>query len=436
MKALRWLWPGLKVKRWFFVILLGSLFVAAGVSTVFNVRIMEGFANLSLIVHAYTGHLFTARIWGAIIGAIGLATLFLGLRQLVRSITEVISPQDHGRLVEALYRKRLLPEGPALVAMGGGTGLSSLLRGLKQVSTNLTAVVTVSDDGGSSGRLRREMGILPPGDIRNCLVALADVEPLMTQLFQYRFDARGDGGNGQDNGLDGHTFGNLLIAAMTAITGDFEVAVKETSKVLAIRGRVLPSTLHNVVLKAEMADGELVQGESNISGQRKKISRLLLSPPHPPPLPETLEAIRKAHAVIVGPGSLYTSVIPNLLVADMVGALNETEAVVIYVCNVMTQAGETDGMTGADHLAAIVDHIGCNPFDYCLLNDRQPSTRVQEAYRREGAMMVQPDAERVESLGSEAITADLLSRTNLARHDPNRLAAVVLNILSMHGGRS
>jgi len=427
MKLLRWLWPGMKIKRWFFLILFGSVCLAGGVSVLTEVPLLNAFAHLTLLVHEHTGKFLGNRFWGAIIAGLGFVLLLFGLRQLVRSITEVLSPQDHGRLVEAIYRKRLLPAGPALVAMGGGTGLSTLLRGLKQVTTNLTAVVTVSDDGGSSGRIRREMGILPPGDIRNCLVALADAEPLMTRLFQYRFDKSG-------NGLEGHTFGNLLIAAMTDVAGDFEAAVKESSKVLAIRGRVLPSTLDDVTLHAVLSDGREVVGETNIAGSGNRIARLFLEPESPPALPDALEAVRTADAVLVGPGSLYTSIIPNLLVGGMVEALKETPALVIYVCNVMTQAGETDGMTAADHLAAIIEHLGCNPFDYCLLNDRQPSRQVLEAYRKEGAVMVRPSPEEIRRMGTRPITADLLSRTNLARHDPNRLAACLLNLMSMRSG--
>ena len=323
-----------------------------------------------------------------------------------------------------------------VVAIGGGTGLSCVLRGLKDYVRGaarppnvkpqigrLTAIVTVTDEGGSSGRLRREMGVLPPGDIRNCLVALAEAEPLMTELFQYRFP------DAEAKTLDGHSFGNLLIAALTAITGDFERAVRETSKVLAIRGRVLPSTLRDVRLRAELADGSIVEGESKIGHSPSPIAKLMLDPPDAEPPDEAIEAILNAEAIVVGPGSLFTSIMPNLLVKGMVQAIRRSKAAVIYVCNVMTQPGETDGFTASAHLRALTDHIGCNPFRYVLVNNAQPAPEVLAAYAAEGAQVVEADLEAITALGSEPMTADVLSRTNLARHDPRRLAAALLPII-------
>jgi uncharacterized cofD-like protein len=312
-------------------------------------------------------------------------------------------------------------EGRRLVAIGGGTGLSTLLRGVKLHTRNISAVVTVSDDGGSSGRLRRELGVLPPGDIRNCLVALADSESLMTALFKHRFR------NGKGS-LDGHSFGNLLIAALTEVIGDFEQAVKESSKVLAIRGRVLPSTVEDIVLLAELEDGTRVEGESLISRSRCPIRRVSLRPESPAPLPEAIQEIEQAEVIVIGPGSVFTSVLPNLLVRGVVEAIRRSRALKVYVCNVMTQPGETSGFSASDHVAAVHRHVGEGLFQCAIVNDGRPSLEVLEAYRREGADVVEPDVARMEQMGVKPIRRDVLSRTDLARHDPSRLARAILEL--------
>lgn len=424
-RQLTWLWPGMRVKRWVAVILLGVLLFAAGLSTVLDISLLAALEHLSGFVYIVTGHLFTPVVWAVIICVLGLALIAWGLRQMVRSITQVLRPAARGRLAETIYRHRRLPGGPRIVALGGGTGLSALLRGLKHCTQNLAAVVTVADDGGSSGRLRREMGILPPGDIRNCIVALADSESLMTDLFQHRFQSE------TDKALGGHSFGNLLIAAMTEITGDFEAAVKETSRVLAIRGRVLPSTLEDVTLRAELADGRVLEGESNIAQSPAPIVRVSLQPQEPEPLDEVIAAILEADIVVVGPGSLYTSILPDLLIKGMVEAMVRSPAPKVYVCNVMTQPGETRGYTASDHLRAIVEHIGVNPFDYVIVNTGRPTEFVLAAYRAEGADVVQPDLDEIRRLGSRPVAADLLSRANLARHDPTKLARTLLRLLAV-----
>jgi uncharacterized cofD-like protein len=424
-KLMRWLWPGLGVKRWMALGAFGLALVGFGAAAV--VAPAPGGAGALGAAHRALAAVAPLWVFGILVIAAGAGASFYGMRQMVRSIVAAVSPKDHGRLAEALYAKRCLAEGPRLVALGGGTGLSTLLRGLKQWSANLAAIVTVSDDGGSSGRLRRDLGILPPGDIRNCLVALADAEPLMTELFQYRFRDKG----GQ--GLEGHSFGNLLIAALAGVTGDFKLAVEETSKVLAIRGRVLPCTLADVRLKAEMDDGSVLQGETTIADSPKSIARLRLEPGDAPPLDEALRAIKQAQAIIVGPGSLYTSVLPNLLVPGVVEAIRRARAPVIYVCNVMTQPGETDGYTASRHLETLVEHLGCNPFSVCLMNSRMPEPAVLEAYRREGAEPVPPEEARIRELGSRPVVADLLWRADLARHDPHKLAAAIMRIVGSLG---
>jgi uncharacterized cofD-like protein len=420
-KLMRWLWPGLGVKRWIVLGALGLALVGFGAGTI--AAPPTGETGVTGVVHRALASVAPLWLFGALLVAAGAVVTFWGMRQMVRSIVSVVSPKDHGRLAEALYAKRCLAEGPRLVALGGGTGLSTLLRGLKLYSANITAIVTVSDDGGSSGRLRRDLGILPPGDIRNCLVALADVEPLMTELFQYRFTEKA----GQ--GLEGHSFGNLLIAALAGVTGDFKLAVEETSKVLAIRGRVLPSTLTDVRLKAEMDDGSVLEGETTIADSPRRIVRLQLNPANAPPLDETLHAIEQAEAIVVGPGSLYTSVLPNLLAPGVVDAIKRAPAPVIYVCNVMTQPGETDGFTAARHLQTLIEHIGCNPFSMCLMNSRLPESAVLAAYRREGAEPVRPEYVDIRDLGTRPVVADLLWSADLARHDPNKLAAAIVRIL-------
>jgi len=421
-KMMRWLWPGLGIKRWVAVGLVGlALVVLGGAGLIASPAARE--ASVVGDLHRRLGHIVPIWALGVMLLVAGAGVTFFGMRQMVRSIVHAVSPKDHGRLAEALYARRCLADGPRLVAVGGGTGLSTLLRGLKHWSGNITAIVTVSDDGGSSGRLRRDMGILPPGDIRNCLVALADAEPLMTDLFQYRFSEKGG------EGLEGHSFGNLLIAALADVTGDFKLAVEETSKVLAIRGRVLPCTLADVRLKAEMEDGTELEGETTIAGSPKRISRLRLEPQDAQPLDETLRAIAQADAVIVGPGSLYTSVLPNLLVPGVVEAIRRTHAPVIYVCNVMTQPGETDGFTASRHLETIVEHVGCNPFTMCVMNSRMPEPSVLATYQREGAEPVRPEQAKVRALGSDAVVADLLWTADLARHDPHKLAAALMRVI-------
>lgn len=311
-------------------------------------------------------------------------------------------------------------KGPKITVIGGGTGLGSILRGLKEITPHLTAIVTVADDGGSSGRLRREFGILPPGDIRNCLVAMADIEPLMERLFQYRFTGSSD--------LSGHNFGNLFLAAMTDITGDFEKAIKESSKVLAVRGQVLPATLEHVILKAELADGRIVTGESEIPKSRVPIKRVFLEPADCKPVAEAIAAIKEAEIIILGPGSLYTSIIPNLLVGEIAEAIRNSTAIKIYVCNAMTQAGETDNYSASQHLKAIIDHAGRGLVDFALVNNETIDQEILERYSEEGAKPVQVDLENIASLGVKPLVARIITKNNLIRHDGSKLARIILGI--------
>ncbi|MBX5435704.1 MAG: YvcK family protein [Alicyclobacillaceae bacterium] len=310
---------------------------------------------------------------------------------------------------------------PRIVAVGGGTGLSVVLRGLKEFEVDLTAVVTVADDGGSSGRLRNEFAMPPPGDIRNCLVALADTEPLLERLLQFRFPA--------GEGLAGHSFGNLFLAAMTHIMGDFESAIRETSRVLAVRGRVLPAVRDIVTLRAVMEDGTVVEGESNIPAARKRVRRVELVPRDTVPLPEVLEAIREADAIVVGPGSLYTSVLPNLLVPGMAEAIASSPAKKIYICNVMTQPGETDSFTAAQHVEVIYDHVGRRLFDYILVNAASLPPEALEKYQTQQSYPVLVDMEALGRLGLRVIARDFVHYATYARHDSRLLAEQIVSLI-------
>jgi uncharacterized cofD-like protein len=318
-----------------------------------------------------------------------------------------------------------------VVALGGGTGLSSVLRGLKQhvaerrrpglnrPIADLAAVVTVTDDGGSSGRLRREYKILPPGDIRNCMVALSQDEHLLSKLFQYRFPA--------GRGLAGHSFGNLFLTALTNSTGDFAKAVQTSAQVLAIRGRIFPSTSQNVTLEAELEDGTVVKGETNISRSRKRIKRVRLVPRRVQPVPEVLEALREADLILVGPGSLYTSILPNLLVQQVTEVIASSHATRVYIANLMTQPGETQHYSVADHVQAIYEHTGRRLFDFAVINRKPISPRLLRRYKAQGAEPVDPSLDKLEEMGLRYLTGDFLQEHGVVRHDESRLTRVLLD---------
>jgi uncharacterized cofD-like protein len=417
----RWFYPGLGVKRWLLVALIGCLlfvngvwrwFVAEGPQVQVNEIIDTVVADLGLPL-GWLSYAFMI---------LGVYLIVWGIRQWMQAIVVAIDPGAKSSIVDALLDRRLRG-GYKIVAIGGGTGLSTLLRGLKRSTSNLTAVVTVTDDGGSSGRLQKELGILPPGDIRNCLVALSDDEALVTDLFQYRFN---DG-----EGLSGHSFGNLFLAAMTSVTGNFDKAVKESSRVLNIKGRVLPATLETVRLCARFEDGTIVRGETNISQSHKAIAELSLDPAHVQPLREVLETIRDADAIVLGPGSLYTSILPNLLVAGVAAAVAESNAVKMYICNVMTQPGETDDFTASSHVRTLLEQAGRRVCDYVIVNE-EPPRRLLEAYAVEGQTPVDPDRAALEALGVRVVGANVISETQTVRHDPQRLAEVVLKLIDEH----
>ena len=402
MKFLKWLYPGMRVKRWLLLALGGILLFGMG----------------SALLTAEAG--FLVRFFSLCILGLGLLALITGIVSAIRSLLDVVSPVPQRDLVELVFQRRHLEKGPKLVTIGGGTGLSMLIHGLKSYTTNITAVVTVADDGGSSGRLREEFGMLPPGDIRNCLVALADAEPLMQQLFQYRFAT--------DSALHGHNFGNLFLTAMTQITGDFQKAIQASSKVLAIRGHVVPSTASKVRLVAEHDDGTVTVGESRISQAPIPIRRLYLEPAGAVPTQEALTAIREADAIILGPGSLYTSIIPNLLVEGFVEAIVQSKALKIYVCNVMTQFRETAGFKASDHVRALVTQTNPGIIQVCLINTKPVPSSLLEKYQKEQAVPVIADADDIRALGYQVVAESVISTENYVRHDPEKLAKLIIHL--------
>jgi len=312
------------------------------------------------------------------------------------------------------------PENPAVVVMGGGTGLATLLSGLKHYTSNLTAVVTVADDGGSSGRLRREMGILPPGDIRNCLVALAEDESLMGELFQYRFE---------EGPLSGHSFGNLFLAALTRVTGDFEEAVRYSGRILKTGGTVLPASLDLVSLKAERDDGRLVEGQSAIAGSNRCCRHIWLEPEDARPTVAVLEAIARADIIVAGPGSLFTSIIPNMLITRIAEAVADATCPRVFICNVMTQPGETIGFSAVDHVEALLAHSRPGLVDSIIINTAKPPAPVVEFYRAAGALPVEIDQDRLARLGVRVLLAEVASGGNYFRHDSRKLAAAIISLL-------
>ncbi|MDP2922525.1 MAG: YvcK family protein [Candidatus Omnitrophota bacterium] len=402
IKAIRWLYPGLKIKRWIGLLLLGMLLIL--VSSHLVVR--EKSQTIQIIYKALLN--------------VGIGTLIIGTYYLIKSFFEAIYPDDDKNLLDIIYAKRFLSKGPKIVVVGGGTGLSTVLNGLKEYTTNIVAIVTVSDEGGSSGRLREEFGILPPGDIRNCLVSLAEAPKLMRDLFQYRFK--------EGEGLKEHSFGNLFITAMTQVTGSFEEAIKASSKVLAIRGKVIPSTLDKIRLKAEYSDGTIKEGEDKITAAGKSIKRICLTPVSVCPNPEAIEAIRGAEVIILGPGSLFTSVIPNLLIGQMPDEIAKRNVLKLYMCNVMTQHGETDGFTAADHLQALITHAKRNIVNSCLVNSGHLDYNLLFRYAQDKSFPVIFDRERLKKMVALVFEGNIVSVSDYLHHDSDKTAKIIIDM--------
>ena len=408
----KWMLPGMRVKRWLLLLLAGV--AAIGLGLAYILRDIYQTWTFPPMAYYVTLQFLSRPVRAALFGIAGLSAIAVAIFQLNRSLLDALHLPNGESIVDVLYRQRQRERGPKVVAIGGGTGLSTLLRGVKHYTAHITAIVTVADDGGSSGRLRRELGVLPPGDFRNCLAALANDEALITKLFQYRFAAGA--------GLDGHSFGNLFIAAMVGITGNFERAIIESGRVLAIQGQIMPSTLENVTLYADlrMAQNDQVlvrrvEGESVIPEQGWPIERVYLKPEEPPAYPGAVRAILDADMIVIGPGSLYTSILPNLLVPDIARAIRASRAFKVYVCNVATQPGETDGFSVEDHLRALEQHVGPGLVDYVLVNS-QPVTPPAEANYQ---MVTVREAVPPQYL---LLRAELVDAERPWRHDSHKLA--------------
>ncbi len=409
----------IRARRWVWFLLLGLImmcfgFVFASLATIViapaSVETVRSFHPLALGLTAISAFLISS-FW-----------LYKGFKTAFR----ILDSRDYGlatKLREFVFKRSNVKEKQlSMVALGGGTGLSFLLKGLKELPVDLTAIVTVTDDGGSSGRLRKDLQILPPGDIRNCLVALSRSESLLSQLFQYRF---GEGGQ-----IEGHSFGNLFIAAMTGIVGDFGNAVREASSILAIKGHVIPVTTDNVQLAATFEDGSEVVGETSISGAGKRIISIALSPTNPAPSPEALSAIDDANMIVLGPGSLYTSVIPNLLVPGVAERINNSSARIVYICNVMTQPGETDTFNAYDHVRAVLDKTPIERIDIVVVNSRRAAKPLLARYESKRQYWVPPTVKKIEELGIRVVATDLLLESDLLRHNSSLLAAILIGLIN------
>ena len=413
----KWLYFGLHIKRWLLLLLvavaimgLGFAYLLREAYTAFEFPSWAYYVTLQFIPRWLRGLLF--------IVSAGSLTVIAAWK-LNQSIALAVLPPSSGPndVFDMVYRNRTRGRGPKIVAIGGGTGLSNLLRGLKEYSANITAIVTVADDGGSSGRLRQQFNVIPPGDIRNCIAALAEAEPLVTDLFQYRFDDRAGAG------LSGHSFGNLFIAAMSEVTGSVETAIEETSRVLAVRGRIVPSTLEDVALVARFPDGREVRGESQIPHSGVPPLEVRLEPREVEANPLAAAAIRNADLVVIGPGSLYTSVVPNLIVRGINRALQESKAYKVYISNVATQHGETDGYTAADHHAVLRRHLGRDDVcDAVLANSNLPAAPLPEEWQSQP--VIAPGDGNYGS--AQLILTDLVDSEKRYRHDTERLAAAVM----------
>lgn len=422
---LKWLYRGMGVKRW--LLLLGVGVIVIGVGLGYLLRDLYGTWAFPLVFHYLTLQFIPYSVRALLLGAAGLSAIVVAIVQLSQSPLGAFLQSSQESTVGAACAHHQSSQDPKVVAIGGGTGLSTLLRGLKEHTSDITAIVTVADDGGSSGRLRQELGLLPPGDFRNCIAALADAEPLTTQLFQYRF--------GGGVGLNGHSFGNLFIAAMAGVTGDFERAILESSRVLAVRGRIVPSTLQNVTLCADLrgeneALGKLsrVEGESRIPKAGLPIERVFLRPERVRAYPGALRAILSADLIIAGPGSLYTSILPNLLVEDITQAIRVSQAVKLYICNVATQVGETDHFTVGDHVQALQDHVGKDVFHHVLANDNFDAQLPLQANIEFVPVTYEATGEY------QVIAADLIDLENAWRHDSKKLARKVIELYHQQRG--
>ncbi len=417
--------PGLRIKRWLLLFLIGLIFLIVAFAVAFG----EYIKNTLLIFLRLSPSAYSSKIVAVLIlGGIGIAFMVMGSRRIMNFLVNTFIPEKRGKIFHFLYKESQLKEGSKIVVLGGGTGLFTILRGLKKYTNNITAVVTMSDMGSrkttSTGRLRTDLGMLPPGDVRQCLIALSDSPPLVSKLFQYRFS--------KAQGLEGHSFGNLFLTALTKVTGSFEKAVDETGNILSIRGRVLPVTFDQIHLCAKLQNGKTIKREHNVEEHKIKykseIAKLYIEP-DAKANKEVLKAIKEADAVVLGPGSLYTSILPNLLVDGMNDAIKNSKAKKIYICNVMTQPGETDGYKVSDHIEKIIKYLGLGVLDFVLINNKKAPEKEYWEYRKKGSDRVRIDDEEMEKYNIKIIKRDLMISTNLLRHDPDKLARAVMKRL-------
>lgn len=418
MNFFDWLKPGLNLKRWIFLGIIGIMFQSYGIAVFISMNLAYDISTFSAIVSII----------------IGLALMAISLIFLGKTFLSVI---NHGGITGSIDSKRLRAlfiekkhqaNGPIIVAIGGGTGLSTMLRGLKEYTSNLTAVVTVSDDGGGSGVLREDLGILPPGDIRNCILALATTEPILEKLLQYRFT---------EGMLKNQSFGNLFLAAMDGISGGFDKAVRKMSDVLAVTGTVLPVSIDDIKLRAVMQDGSSIYGETNIVDKAKekeknnKIKNIFIEPQEASALPEVLECIKNADVILIGPGSLYTSILPNLLVNGVCETINESNALKIYIANIMTQPGETDNLTASEHIKALFDNSKLKTIDCCIANKGVIKSALKQKYNQDGAKKVIVDENKIKSKGIKLYKEDIIAtETGFIRHDNKKLASIILKVIN------
>lgn len=407
--------PGIKVKRWVLLGFVGTILLSLGIGEIFIHKDYDLNRRMIFIISALLG-----------LVVIVLA-IYKGLKSILRLInSDKINITIKDKEVEELIdEERLLVTGPKIVVVGGGTGLSTMLRGLKNYTDNITAIVTVGDDGGGSGKIREDFGMLPPGDIRNCILALADTEPIMEKLLQYRF---------KEGSLEGQSFGNLFLAAMAGISDNFEEAVQRMSSVLAVTGKVLPVTLDDMKLVATLENGDKIEGESRIPDEaiarKSRIKKLMINPKNAKPLVEALKAIEEADAIIMGPGSLYTSIIPNLLVTDITDTISNSKAIKIYISNIMTQPGETDDFTAFDHLKTLMHYGGKNCVEYIIANNGSIPTDIEERYLKEGSKLVELDRDKIKSLNIEIIEENLVKiGKGYVKHDSEYLAEIIMKTI-------
>ena len=415
MSLKEWLKPGVRIKRWFFFGIFGILLIAFGFTELAVRRVYDIYYKIFYIFLNITGVL----------------VIYISVVESMKSIIALTNKGyihlslDSRKMENLIYEKRLLVKGPKIVVVGGGTGLSTMLRGLKYYTSNITAIVTVADDGGGSGDLREDLGMLPPGDIRNCILALADTEPLMEELLQYRF---------QDGRLKNQSFGNLFLAAMDGVSENFEDAVQKMSSVLAVTGKVLPVTLDDMKLVAELENGNRIEGESQIPEeairQKSRIKKLMINPKDAKPLQDAIKAIEEADAIVLGPGSLYTSVIPNLLVKDISESIRKSNAIKIYISNIMTQPGETDGFKASDHIKMLKKYGGRGIVDYVIANRGDIPADIKERYLNDNSELVELDSKELKSLGVEVIEASLAKiEKGYVKHDSEYLAEVLVDTI-------